>query len=114
VVSRIVFLLLHPEPSLFSIKQPILETGESPLSSANQVLPYMIFLKKPKWRKILDKQYTFSLSEFKFFSSLSYMMTGGISKKLPIPPMMYRIFLHLTTRAARNYRIFVPLFLSVD
>jgi SAM-dependent methyltransferase len=89
-ISKVLYKLLHHEPSDFSITEPRLTDVKGPLSSANQALPQMIFLGQHGWHKPLLKEYSYSPRRFEFYSSLSYMATGGISRRIPIPEFIYR------------------------
>jgi hypothetical protein len=82
---------LHSEPSVFNIEQPRLEKVSGPLSSANQAIPYLIFFKRREWLTQLEPYYDLSQSKIGYFTSLSYMATGGINKKFPIHEVIYQI-----------------------
>lgn len=96
-LSTVLYKLLHHEPSDFSITEPRLARVDGPLSTANQALPQMIFLGNKSWCEPLSKKYSFS---FRYFSSISYMASGGISRRIPIPAGIYKAMLALDTRLA--------------
>ena len=89
VVSKVVYDLFHQEPLDFSIDKPTLEGIEGPLSSANIALPYMIFHQPYGWSDRLLTRYR--LKRLQPYTGLSYMLSGGISRRLPIPSLLYKI-----------------------
>lgn len=90
-LSYPLYKLLHHEPVDFSIRAPVLENISGPLSSSNQAMPQMIFFSRPDWLARLGSVYDLASTHLEYFSSLSYMMTGGISRKLPIARQFYRL-----------------------
>ncbi len=111
LISYPIYKFLHPEPVKFSITQPILEDVQGPLSSANQAMPYMIFFSRPDWLAMLANYYELDETRFGFFTSLAYMMTGGISKIFPIPEWVYRPYLWLDRFLAKALpRLFASFF----
>jgi hypothetical protein len=62
-----------------------------PLASANQALSWMIFFRQRDWLQRLDNNYDMVGLSVRPFTTLSYMITGGISHKLPMPHFLYRI-----------------------
>jgi hypothetical protein len=99
-LSSPIYKYLHPEGVDCSVKEPILSFSEGPLSSANQAIPYLVFFKNEKWRDRLLKTYT--LGKATFFTSLSYFMTGGISRKLPVPRILYKVIFKADQFLARH------------
>lgn len=89
-VSKIIYKCLHHEPSRFDIDAPILKEVNGPLSSANMAIPYMIFFSDKGWAKELAGTYAFSAEQVVYYTSLSYMVTGGISRRFPVPARFYR------------------------
>lgn len=89
-LSKLVYKYLHHEPSVFELDEPLLEEIKGPLSSANMAIPYMIFFTDKDWSSRLAPIYDFSPQSAYYFSSLSYMATGGISRRLPIPGFLYK------------------------
>ena len=94
-VSAWIFSHFHPEPSIFDITDPVLEKIEGPLSSANQAIPYMLFFRKTAWKEALTEHYSYSERAISYFSGISYMATGGISRAFPIPHPVYQLFFKL-------------------
>lgn len=90
LVSYPLFKFLHHEPVDFSIKRPMLDRVDGPLSSSNQALPFMIFFSKPDWLSALKDCYALEETEYDFFTCLAYMLTGGISRTFPLPAWIYR------------------------
>lgn len=110
-VSRLIYEKIHHEFSSFDIPEPQLSKIDGPLSSANQALPYMIFFGNRGWDAPLKSAYKYDVSAARYFSSLSYMMTGGISRKLPIPFGLYKFFFQLDMRYSQAFpRLFSSFF----
>lgn len=95
LLSYPLFKLLHHEPVKFDISHPVLDKVDGPLSTANQAIPYMIFFSKPNWLGELADYYELGETRIEFFTSLAYMVTGGISRILPVPHWCYRSYLTL-------------------
>jgi SAM-dependent methyltransferase len=92
VVSTPMFKYLHHEPVDFEISQPELKDIREPLASANIALPWLIFFRRRDWADKLSENYDVANCSVRPFSALSYMVTGGISHKLPVPIWVYRAF----------------------
>ncbi len=90
-LSSFIFRRIHHEPVDLDIKEPVLAEVLGPLASANIALPWLIFSKHPEWSARLRERFEFREEGFRPFSSLSYMMTGGISHRLPVPGPIFRI-----------------------
>lgn len=88
-LSTPIWQYLHHEPVDFSIQEPKLETVQGPLTTSNQAMPYLIFKKRREWAERLAGFYDKPI-ETRPFSSLSYLVTGGISRKLRVPRLVYR------------------------
>ena len=111
VISYPIYKLLHPEPSLFNIDQPVLSDVVGPLSSANQAIPYLIFFKRMDWLEELEPYYDLSQSHIGFFTSLAYMASGGISKKFLIYHWIYKMGFKLDQFLAKHLpQIFASFF----
>ena len=54
-----------------------------PLASANQALAWLIFFRRREWLRRLNDNYDVGNLLLRPFSALSYMATGGISRRLP-------------------------------
>lgn len=111
-LSTMVFKCFHHEPLQFKIDRPVLNDIKGPLSSANMALPYMIFFSDKGWDKQLENTYTFSKENVDYFSSLSYMLTGGISRRTPIPGWLYKKIFFLDHYLSRKFpRLFSAFFI---
>src|SRR5438046_4744880 len=92
VLSTPIFKYLHHEPVDFRISEPELEKVQGPLASANIALPWLIFFRRREWLQRLNENFDVASLSTRPFSALSYMVTGGISRRLPIPHSLYRRF----------------------
>ncbi len=92
LVSTPIFKYLHHEPVDFEISEPELKDIRGPLASANIALPWLIFFCRRDWADNLSENYDVANCSVRFFSAVSYMATGGISHKLPVPSWLYRAF----------------------
>lgn len=111
LVSSPFFKLLHHEPVDFTITRPLLGRVDGPLSSSNQAIPHMIFFSRPDWLRELEDCYVLEETKFGFFTSLAYMLTGGISRTFPIPTWMYRPYFVLDSMLARSLpKVFASFF----
>lgn len=99
-LSKRIYKYLHHEPSVFDITEPMLGNVHGPLSTANMAIPYLIFFSQKGWDAALRRVYDFSPADAIYFSSISYMATGGISRKLPIPQFVYQHLLRWDLRIA--------------
>ncbi len=101
LLSKFIYLYLHHEHTSLKIHKPCLEQVEGPLSSANIALPFLIFFKQMD--DPLREIYQFSKDNVTFFSSLSYMMTGGISRTIRLPGWLYKIFFNVDLFIAKSF-----------
>jgi len=113
VLSYPLLKFLHHEPVNFGISRPVLETVDGPLSSSNQAMPHMIFFTEPNWFRELGDCYELDETRFGFFTSLAYMVTGGISRIFPVPHCIYRPYLVLDQFLARALPKLFASFFSV-
>jgi SAM-dependent methyltransferase len=109
LLSGVIFKYLHHEQVDFSINQPELATVSGPLQSANIALPWLIFIRNAQWSDQLRENFNFNSGSLQPFSSISYMATGGISRRLPIPNLLYRLLFRLDMTISR---LFPKLFAS--
>jgi SAM-dependent methyltransferase len=91
-LSTPIFKYLHHEPVDFRISEPELGEVQGPLASANIALPWLIFFRRREWLRRLNENFDVTTLSTRPFSALSYMATGGISRKLPVPRFLYRLF----------------------
>jgi SAM-dependent methyltransferase len=100
-LSTPIFKYLHHEPVNFDISEPRLNGEHGPLRTANIASPWLIFFRKPKWLERLADCFDLSQLSLRPFSALSYFMTGGISRKLPVPKLLYRAWFPLDLALSR-------------
>ena len=112
-LSTFIFKYLHHEPVDFDISEPVLSEVRGPLASANIALPWLIFTRHPEWRDQLHTNFQFDPETFQAFSSLSYMATGGISRRLPIPNSLYKAFFCLDMAFSRMLPNLVASFFTI-
>ena len=112
-LSTLIFKYLHHEQVEFGISEPVLREVRGPLSSANIALPWVIFFKRADWCNKLRANFQFEVEDFDPFSALSYMATGGISRRLPIPAAIYRALFGWILRSAGPFQSFWPRFLPL-
>lgn len=93
MVSSLIYSHIHPEPVSFNIAEPVLGEIKGPLTSANIALPYLIFFSDMRWHERLCADYDFSVQSLKNFTSLAYMVTGGISRCFSVPVPIFRVVL---------------------
>jgi SAM-dependent methyltransferase len=103
VLSSFIFKYLHHEEVGFTISEPELDEVEGPLASANIALPWLIFYRRRDWLERLNKNYDVDRLSLRPFSALSYMMTGGISRKFPIPGLLYRAMFSIDLVLSRHF-----------
>ncbi len=103
MLSSFIFKYLHHEPVGFRISKPELDEVEGPLASANIALPWLIFYQRRDWLERLNENYNVGSLLVRPFSALSYMMTGGISRKLPIPGLLYRVMFPIDLALSRHF-----------
>jgi SAM-dependent methyltransferase len=89
-LSTPIFKYLHHEPVDFRISEPELTEVQGPLASANIALPWLMFFRRREWLQRLNENFDVATLSTRPFSSLSYMATGGVSRRLPIPLFVYR------------------------
>lgn len=102
-ISNFVYKYIHHEPVDMKINTPKLPDVQGPLYSANIALPFLIFYSNQNWDKCLSNIYSFSLTNTKYYSSLSYMYTGGISRNIPIPFILYKTLYNFDNFFAKRF-----------
>lgn len=89
-LSSPAYRFLHHEAVDSSIEVPELnDVKDSPLSSANVVLPHLLFYVKKDWLSPLTR--FFRVETLGHFSCLSYFITGGISRRFLVPHMLFKL-----------------------
>ena len=112
IISSVLYRLFHHETLDFSVKEPKLNLVVGPLGSANMAIPQILFFREGKWRQTLLERYEFSEVSAEHFSCLSYMITGGISRKIPVPASIYEQLIDLDLQLARRFpKIFSSFFI---
>jgi SAM-dependent methyltransferase len=102
-ISTLIFKYLHHEPVDFEIAEPELSEIHGPLASANIALPWLIFFRRRDWLERLNDNFDISTPSVRPFSTVSYMITGGISHKLAIPGFLYRAIFSLDLALSRYF-----------
>jgi SAM-dependent methyltransferase len=102
-VSTLIFKHLHHESVDFRISEPELGKVQGPLASANIALPWLIFFRRHDWLQRLNENFDVVTLSTRPFSALSYMATGGISRRLPIPHLLYRRLFVLDLAISRRF-----------
>ena len=113
VLSTPIFKYLHHEPVDFRISEPELEKVQGPLASANIALPWIIFFRQRDWLQRLNENFDVANLPTRPFSALSYMATGGISHRLPIPHSLYRALFSTDLAMSRRFPGFCAAFFTV-
>ena len=103
VLSTPIFKYLHHEPVDFRISEPELGKVQGPLASANIALPWLIFFRRREWLQRLNENFDVGTLSARPFSALSYMATGGISHRLPIPHFFYRALFPTDLTISRRF-----------
>jgi SAM-dependent methyltransferase len=112
-VSTLIFKYLHHEPVDFRIAEPELTYVEGPLASANIALPWLIFFRRPDWLQRLNDHFDLMSISTRPFSALSYMVTGGISRRLPVPGFLYRMLFRVDLSLSRRFPSFCAAFFTI-
>jgi SAM-dependent methyltransferase len=111
LLSTAIFKYLHHEPVDFRISEPELSEVRGPLASANIALPWLIFFRKREWLQRLNENFELARRDIRPFTALSYMATGGISHRLPVPRFLYRTFFPIDLAISRYFpRLFASFF----
>jgi SAM-dependent methyltransferase len=110
-LSYPLYKTLHHEPVDFRIERPVLDQIQGPLSTSNQAMPHMIFFSRPDWLAELADCYDVKKLKVGHFTSLAYMVTGGISRTFPVPAGLYRLYFGLDRWLANRWpRAFASFF----
>jgi SAM-dependent methyltransferase len=113
VLSTPMFKYLHRELVDFGISEPELGDLQGPLASANIALPWLIFFRRREWLQRLNENFNIVTLSTRPFTALSYMTTGGISRKLPIPHFLYRALFSTDLAISRRFPGFCAAFFTV-
>ena len=112
-LSNVIFRYLHHEMVDLRIPEPELGQVQGPLASANIALPWLIFFRKNDWLQCLNDNFDLASCSTQPFSALSYMVTGGISHRLPVPPFLYRMLFRVDLALSRRLPSFCAAFFTV-
>ena len=112
VLSAPMFRYLHHEPVDLRISEPELGEVQGSLASANIGLPWLIFFRKREWLQRLNDKFDVARLAVRPFSAFSYLATGGISRKLPIPHLLYRILFRVDLALSRHFPTFCATFFT--
>jgi SAM-dependent methyltransferase len=113
VLSTLIFKYLHHEPVDFRISEPELDEVQGPLASANIALPWLIFLRHREWLQRLNDNFDVTGLTSRPFTALSYMVSGGISHRLPVPQLLYRMLFRLDLAISRRFPHFCAAFFTL-
>jgi hypothetical protein len=113
VLSTPIFKYLHHEPVEFRISEPELGDVQGPLASANIALPWLIFFRKREWLQRLSENFDIASRSVRPFTALSYMATGGISHRLPVPGFLYRALFPIDLAMSRYFPRFCASFFTI-
>jgi ubiquinone/menaquinone biosynthesis C-methylase UbiE len=103
VLSTAIYKYLHHEAVDFHVSEPELGEVRGPLASANQALPWLIFFRRRDWLQRLNENFDVTNRSIRPFTALSYMATGGISHKLPVPRFLYRTLFPIDLALSRHF-----------
>lgn len=113
LISRCIYQYIHHEYCSVDISEPVITDIEGPLTSANSAIPYLIFFSGRGWERTLKDIYFIDYSNVNHFTSLSYFLTGGISRQFPIPHIFYKFLFKIdetiTKRASSAFSSFFTL-----
>ena len=111
ILSTPIYKFLHHEPVNFKIDAPKLDNIEGPLSTSNQAMPFMIFFKRSEWLNELSYKYDLEKSTYGFYTGISYMLSGGISRRIPLDARLYKAFFFVDRFLAKVFpKIFSSFF----
>jgi SAM-dependent methyltransferase len=113
VISTFIFKHVHHESLDFELSEPELREMQGPLTSANIALPWLLFFEKREWLQRLNDNFDVERLVIRPFSALSYMATGGISRKLPVPHLLYRMLFGVDLALSRRFPNFCAGFFTV-
>jgi SAM-dependent methyltransferase len=99
-MSFLIYRYLHPERIDLDVEAPFITDIRGPLTSSNQALPFLVFFKRPEWLAGLNEKFDCRNVRKSYFTSLAYMATGGISRRIPIPHGIYKMAFGVDRRMA--------------
>jgi SAM-dependent methyltransferase len=112
-LSTVIYKYLHHEAVDLNADEPKQREVRGPLTSANQALPWLIFFRNPEWLQRLNDKFDLAHFSARPFSALSYMVTGGISHRLPVSPLLYHMLFPVDLALSRRFPRFCAAFFTV-
>jgi len=113
LLSTMIFKYLHHEPVDFRISEPELRDVKGPLATANIALPWLIVFRRIDLLQRLNDNFDLARLSVRPFSALSYMASGGISRRLPVPRLVYRVLFPVDLALSRRVPGFCASFFTV-
>jgi len=113
LLSTMIFKYLHHEPVDFRISEPELRDVKGPLATANIALPWLIVFRRRDLLQRLNDNFDLARLSVRPFSALSYMASGGISRRLPVPRLVYRVLFPVDLALSRRVPGFCASFFTV-
>jgi len=113
LLSTMIFKYLHHEPVDFRISEPELRDVKGPLATANIALPWLIVFRRRDLLQRLNDNFDFARLSVRPFSTFSYMASGGISRRLPVPRFVYRVLFPVDLALSRRSPRFFASFFTV-
>lgn len=90
ILSYPIYKLLHHEASIFTGIRPVLDNIKGPLSTSNMANPYMVFFSRNEWLKEVFPYFKSKEISISYYTGISYFLTGGISRRIPFPEIIFR------------------------
>jgi len=113
LLSTMIFKYLHHEPVDFRISEPELRDVKGPLATANIALPWLIVFRRRDLLQRLNDNFDLARLSVRPFSALSYMASGGVSRRLPVPRLVYRVLFPVDLALSRRVPGFCASFFTV-
>ena len=112
-LSSPIYQYLHSESANLNLQQPIINRRTGPLSSSEQSLPFLLFFRRPEWLHLISNTYDVRATRIKYYSSLSYFLTGGVTVNTRLPLSLFKFF-HLVDQhfASRFPKICASFFIA--
>ena len=113
LISTLIFKYLHHEAVDVQISEPELRDVKGPLASANIALPWLMFFQNREWLQRLNDNFDIDGLVVRPFSGFSYMATGGIGRRLPVPHLLYRRLFAVDLALSRRFPNFCAAFFTL-
>lgn len=109
LLSSFIYKNFHHEKIDFTVEKPFIDVTSGPLTASNMAIPHKIFFIEKKWME--EIKITFNILNIKYFSSLSYMATGGVSRIIPFFHPAYKKFFRFDSYVAKRFpKVFASFF----